>query len=319
VGGESITAEQLSARTDAKLNADQSNYELRLRQIKQIYDREREGYREKELNDLVEERVLKLEAAKRRVSPDVLLAGIKSPAVTDADAHSFYETRKGQIGQPYDKVASDIKDYLEKDRRATARHIYLDALRTKYHAAILLEPLREEMTPSGAALGPADAPVTIVEFSDFQCPYCGRFAPALKNTLRKYPTQVRLVFRNLPLASLHAQAVKAAEAAVCARDQGKFWEMHDLLFAEQKSLGVDALKEKATRLGLDSKTFDDCLDSGKSENAIKTDMAAADQLGITGTPTSFVNGRYLNGAVSENDLSAVIDDELRRAGSKVAR
>jgi protein-disulfide isomerase len=130
--------------------------------------------------------------------------------------------------------------------------------------------------------------------------------------LAAYPKQVRLIYRNLPLTTLHPNAQKAAEAAQCARDQNKFWEMHDLLFAEQTSLSVDALKEKARRIGLDTTVFNDCLDSGKSSAAIAADTREADELGLTGTPASFINGRFTSGAVTESDLKDLIEDELRR-------
>ncbi|HEY0802982.1 MAG TPA: thioredoxin domain-containing protein, partial [Steroidobacteraceae bacterium] len=218
-----------------------------------------------------------------------------------------------------DSVAAKIKEYLEKNEGDAARRHYLDSLRAKYHATITLDPLREAVATTGPARGPASALVTIVEFSDFQCPFCGRFEPVVRHVLAKYPNQVRFIYRNLPLPTLHPDAQKAAEAAVCAQDQNKFWEMHDLMFAEQASLGVDALKDKAKRMGLDTKAFDDCLDSGKSRDAIMLDTKAADELGIAGTPASFINGRFTSGALAENDLTDLIDDELRRVGSKVPR
>jgi protein-disulfide isomerase len=171
----------------------------------------------------------------------------------------------------------------------------------------------------GPERGPHDAVVTIVEFSDFECPFCGRFTPVLQRVLAAYPTQVRLIFRNFPLRSVHQNAEKAAEAAACAAVQGKFWEMHDVLFAEQNSLSLGALKEKAKRIGLDTQAFDDCLDSGEGTRAVDQDGEAGVELGLSSTPTSFINGRYVNAALSFEELSALIDDELQRAAAPRAR
>jgi len=135
----------------------------------------------------------------------------------------------------------------------------------------------------------------------------------LQRVLAAYPTQVRLIFRNFPLQSIHHDAEKAAEAAACAGVQGKFWEMHDLLFAEQNSLSVGALKEKSKRIGLDTQAFDKCLDGGEEAKAVSADGEAGVDLGLSSTPTSFVNGRYVNAALSFEELSALIDDELQRA------
>jgi protein-disulfide isomerase len=176
--------------------------------------------------------------------------------------------------------------------------------------------LREPIDPAGPVRGPSDAIVTIVEFSDFQCPYCGRLAPILKQLLEKYPTQLRVVFRNNPLSTIHPNAEKAAEAGACAGMQGKFWEMHDLLYSEQNALSVDALKEKGRRLGLDSKEFDDCMDSGRGAEVVKADQKASAELGLTTTPSSFVNGRFVSGAMAPFKWESLINEEIMRAGRK---
>jgi protein-disulfide isomerase len=314
---QSISNQDLEIRAASKLAALQSRYESQSRRLNLGLARSRQEYKERELGALLDERALALESKARHSTGDALLAALTAAPVGEAQMHAFYT--ENQIQQPFGAVAGQIKDYLDKRATEEARRSYLDSLRAKFHAAISLEPLREPVTASGPARGAANAPVTIVEFSDFQCPFCGRFEPVMESVLKHYPAQVRLIYRNLPLSSLHPEAQKAAEAAVCAQDQGKFWEMHDLLFAEQGSLNVESLKEKARRLRLDSKTFDDCLDSGKSAAAIAVDADAAEQLAIDATPTSFVNGRYITGAINEAELTAVINDELRRVGSRAPR
>jgi protein-disulfide isomerase len=282
------------------------------------FERSQAAYRDRQLNKLVDEHALALEAKARHTTPEALLAAQKGPPVADAQVRAFYDQRHAEINQPYESAAPKIRELLEKSSSEDKQRSYLDLLRVKYHAALLLEPHREAVAASGLVRGPANAPVSIVEFSDFQCPFCGRLEPVLVRVLAKYPTQVRLVYRNYPLPELHPQAEKAAEAALCAREQGKFWEMHDLLFAEQQSLGGDDLKDKARRLGLDREKFAQCLDSGQMHSAVEVDVKDGDALGIQGTPANFINGRFLSGAVEEAELSSIIDDELRRA-DRIAR
>ena len=128
---------------------------------------------------------------------------------------------------------------------------------------------------------------------------------------------MRLVFRQYPLP-FHQNAEKAAEASLCALDQGKFWELHDAMFGNQGELGVDQLKAKAASLGLNADKFNKCLDSGEKAAAIQADVKAGSAAGVSGTPAMFINGRFINGAVPIDQITTVIDDELRRAGNKTA-
>lgn len=319
IGNQAITAQELDKRVSTALETQQRDYEASVRDLKLNFERNRQKYLERELGALVDERALALEASARHSSPDALMAALRIAPVSETEVRAFYDSQKEQLNQPYAQIAPKIREYLEKKTAGTARREYLDSLRAKFQATITLEPLREPVDANGPTRGPADALVTIVEFSDFQCPYCGRFEPVVKHILEKYPNRVRLVYRNLPLASLHPDAEKAAEAAVCAQNQGKFWQMHDLLFEDQTALGIDALKEKARRIGLDAPVFDACLDSGSARNALSIDARAAAQLAITSTPTSLVNGRLTSGAVTEAELTAVIEDELHRAAKVVRR
>jgi protein-disulfide isomerase len=318
IGGQTITAQELDARASAGLESQQRDYESSLRDLKLNFERNRQKYREHELGTLVDERALSLEAKARNTNPDALLAALQVAPVSEVQVRELYDSQKEQLNQPYPQIAPKIRDYLEKKTATAVRREYLDSLRTKFQAAMILEPLREPVEASGPMRGAKSAAVTIVEFSDYQCPYCGRFEPVVRRVLEKYPTRVRLIYRNLPLSSLHPDAEKAAEAAVCAQNQRKFWEMHDLLFAEQTALGVDALKEKAQRIGLDTAAFNACLDSGSARQAIEVDAQAAAQLAISSTPTSLINGRFTSGAITEAELTALIEDELHRV-ERVAR
>jgi protein-disulfide isomerase len=272
---------------------------------------------ENSLDQAVQDRLLEAEAASRKVTKDQLLAEIKPAAVTDADVDAFYEQNKAQIPRPKEQVAAQIKTYLEQQGQQKARSEYFKTLQAKYKVDYKLEPIRVEVAATGPAKGPASAPVTIVEFSDFQCPFCSRLTPTLKQVEDKYGDKVRLVFRQYPLP-FHQNAQKAAEASLCAADQGKFWELHDAMFGNQGELGVDQLKAKAASLGLNADKFNKCLDSGEKAAAIQADVKAGSAAGVSGTPAMFINGRFISGAVPIDQITNVIDDELRRAGSKTA-
>ena len=160
------------------------------------------------------------------------------------------------------------------------------------------------------SLGPADAPITLVEFSDYQCPFCRAWEQqTYKPLLDAYPDKIRFVYRDFPLTSIHPNAMPAAEAAQCANEQGKFWDFHDKLFAGS-DLGDQVYKQYAQDLGLDMTRFDDCLTSHKYRQAIQDDMNFAINLGINSTPTFFINGLALIGAQPLSAFQNVIDKEL---------
>jgi protein-disulfide isomerase len=161
--------------------------------------------------------------------------------------------------------------------------------------------------------GAADAPITIVEFSDFQCPYCGRVHPTLEQLLREYPDQVRIVYKHLPL-SFHTEALPAAKASIAAGQQGKFWEMHDALFANQRALGEDKYLEIAADLGLDVEQFKKDLRSERVASEVARDMNEARKLGVTGTPGFFVNGRFSSGAKPYASFKAMVEQALAAKG-----
>jgi len=167
------------------------------------------------------------------------------------------------------------------------------------------------------AFGPENAPVTIVEFSDFQCPYCLRFHQETFDALKQlYEGQIRYVYRDFPLTSIHPDAEKAAEAGQCAYEQGRFWEMHDMIFDNQQiDIGIDALKDLAQQIGLDQEQFDACLDSDKYAQEVAGDLQDGGSYGVTGTPTFFINGVRLVGAQPLSAFQAIIDQELAARGN----
>ncbi len=167
-------------------------------------------------------------------------------------------------------------------------------------------------------LGSKQAPVTIVEFADFQCPFCKRAEEPLKEVRAKYGDKIRLVYMDFPL-QFHANAMLAAEAARCAGEQGKFWPFHDELFTDQSKIGTADLKAAAAKLGLNKDQFNTCLDQRKYEAEIHKDMAAGQSIGVSGTPAFFINGREISGAQPAGAFSEIIDEELSASGERVAK
>jgi predicted DsbA family dithiol-disulfide isomerase len=273
--------------------------------------------RSQALDALVAQALIEKEAEARGSTAEALhKAEVEDKAqVTDADAKAYYETNKARFGTTAEADAlRQIKAGLGQQRQSERRAAFARELRAKYEVKILLDPYRLPVEIGTApARGNPKAPVTVVEFSDFQCPYCVRARPTVSRVREAYGDKVRWVFRHFPL-DFHAQAEKAGEAAACAGEQGKFWEMHDRLWANTGKLQVPDLKEHATAIGLDGAAFNGCLDSGRYASLVGKDQEAGQGYGVSGTPAFFVNGRPLVGAQPFDAFAQVIDDELQRQG-----
>lgn len=296
--------------TLAEVDAKASSALTQARQ--QIYDARRGA-----LDDLVAEKLLDAEAAKRGVTREALLDAEvtqKLPAVDEAKVLELYEANKPRLnGAPLEAVRSRIEAFLMQEAGGERQRAFLDELRKGAGVKVLLDPPRVavEVPADAARFGSAEAPVQIVEWSDFQCPYCTKAATTLAEVKARYGDKVSVVFRHFPL-DFHPQARKAAEAAACAQDQGRFWEYHDVLFAHQDALAEDALQTYARDLGLDVGVFGDCLSSGKHAKRVQTDLEEGAKLGVQGTPGFFVNGRFLGGALPIEAFAALIDEELEK-------
>jgi protein-disulfide isomerase len=273
--------------------------------------------RSQALDALITRALLEKEAATRGVTPEALhKAEVEDKAVvTDADAKAFYESNKARFGTTAEADALlQIRAGLGQQRQNDRRTAFARELKAKYEVKVLIEPYRVPVEVGNAPVrGNPKAPVTVVEFSDFQCPYCVRARPTVARVRETYGDRVRWVFRHFPL-DFHAQARKAGEAAACAGEQGRFWEMHDLLWANTAKLQVADLKVHAASLGLDTAAFGQCLDSGREAALVEGDAAAGQGYGVSGTPAFFVNGRPLTGAQPYEAFAQVIDDELQRQG-----
>jgi protein-disulfide isomerase len=281
--------------------------------LERDYRQKRHDLLQTGLDRLVEQKLLAAEAKKRGSSEEEVLEGIAAKPVTDADVDAFYTENQSRLreGLTKEQVAPQIRQYLEQVNEQSARSEFFAELRKQHAVDYRLEPLRVEVAATGPSRGPANAPVTIVEFADFQCPYCARILPALDQLMQSYGDKVRLVYRQFPL-TIHNNAEIAARASLCANEQGKFWEMHDGMFANQRALDAAQLKTTAANLNLDADAFNECLDSGRYADQVAADTAAGTEAGVSGTPALFVNGRFIAGAVPLEDITKIVDDELRR-------
>jgi protein-disulfide isomerase len=291
----------------------------------QIAKLDEEAYqiRKQQLDDLINDRLFGAEAKRRGISVDALIATevtAKAGNVTDADVQAFVATNRRRLPADPSTLYPQIKDYLTNERVKARREAFASELRTKAHVQVLLKmpPLyRAPVDLAGApSRGPDAAPVTIVEFSDFHCPYCRGVQPTLEQVLAKYPTQVRLVYKHFPIDSLHPQARRVADASWCAQQQHKFWEFHDAVYASAPDASDTAIEGFASKAGLDLKAFDACVASGKADPIVQAHIDEGTHYGVSGTPGFFVNGRLLSGAVPLTAFSEIIDEELAASKSK---
>ena len=273
---------------------------------------------DRRINDLL----IVAEANKRKIGPEEIVRTeitdkIKTP--TDADITKFYEENKSNIKGDLAGARASISSYLQQQQQEQLEVALANKLRTTGNLKILLrEPEPPSMSISlgvGASRGDVNSPVTVVEFTDFQCSACGGMYPIVEEVLKSYGPRVHFVMRNFPLTTIHPNAYNAAQAAEAAKAQGKFWQYIDVLFKNQTTLDRDSLKKYATQVGLDRKQFDADFDSAKYEPVVRHDIEDGELYGVEATPTFFINGVMLT-EYSGEGLRAAIEKAFARAGKK---
>ncbi len=308
VNGKEITEQELLERVRGEV--------LKLEAL--MYEVRRNG-----VDELISEHLLEQAAKARGLTSDQLLqqeVDAKVGEVTAKEVEEFYAANQARIRKPLSEVRAQVINYLQQTKLSEARRAYLKGLRDKAQVKVYLTPPIVEVSAEGAPFkGPQNAPITIVEFSDFQCSYCKRVLSVLSQVLEQYPKQVKLAFRDFPIQNIHPQAQKAAEAAHCAAEQGKFWEYHDLLFEKQDAIPGTNYAEHAKALGLDVAAFQACVEARKYQEKVERNYAEGVKAGVSGTPAFFINGRLLSGAQPLEAFKAVIDEELDRLGLQAQR
>jgi protein-disulfide isomerase len=327
--GQSPIAEQCTRTAGDEHSADEtvaiaagqpiSGRDLDIAAAAQIMQLRNQEYQVKRrvLDDLIRRRVAEAEAKKQGITVEELFAkeiDARIPTPGDAEVYAYYLGIKSQLNEPFPEVKAQLQTNLKNLEKKQMREDYTDYLRGKAEVSVLLQPTRVEVAFDRDRLrGDPKAPVTIVEFADYQCPYCQKTESAVQELLKKYPGQVNLAFRDFPLSSIHPNAQKASEAARCAGKQGKFWEFHDALFADEARLDEPALKASAKSLGLDEKAFASCLASGEFATQVTRDQEDGKKAGVGSTPSFFVNGVFISGAQPLAEFQNVIDHELKSA------
>jgi protein-disulfide isomerase len=274
----------------------------------------------KALDNLIEQKMLEAAAKKKGLTTERLLdqeVNSKVPDPSDSELEGYY-VGLGRVTLPFVEVKAKLRDAYKQAKIQQARQDYLKTLRSDSKVVVLLSAPRIEVAYDPARVrGNPKAPVMIVEFSDYQCPYCHQVEPTVKELLAKYGDKVSLSYRDFPLTSIHSQALIAAKASRCGLEQGKFWEYHDQLFTASK-LEKDDLIEYARNLKLDDKQFSSCLASEKYKADIDKDLQEGRKAGVSGTPGFFINGVALSGAQGQDAFARVIDDELARKNHATA-
>ncbi len=303
VNGTPILASELEEKAAGRL--------ARVRQ--EEYDIRRQA-----LDQLISDRLIAAEAAKQRLSTEALVArevDAKAAPLQASDVDQIYEQNKARFGgTTRDEAIARIRQVMGERAKADRRAAWEKGLRAAARVSVRLEAPRTAVAipPGAPSTGPADARVTVVEFTDYQCPFCHRAQTVIDQVLQRYSGRIRYVHLDFPLDG-HPQALPAARAARCAGEQGKFWEYHRDLMTAPGALDAADLQRRAAALRLDTPSFDACVSSGRYDQAIQASLREGDELGVTGTPAYFVNGRMISGARPIESFTELIDDELGRS------
>jgi protein-disulfide isomerase len=267
----------------------------------------------KAVEQFIDSYLLERRAQKEQVTVTQLLdRHVNSTIAKDPDDTALRVYYEGiDTNEPFEAVRGKILEILRQRRTAKAKSVYMQELRSEAKIAISVAPPRAQMSLGNAPVrGAAGAPLTLVEFADYECPYCQQMQPALSQLEADYKGKLAFAYKDVPLP-MHPHAQKAAEASQCAGVQNKYWEYHDLLL-KTKALELPQLKSLASDLALDTKAFDKCLDSGEQLETVRASMDEAQRLGLQGTPSFFLNGRFFSGILTYSQLREIVEEELKR-------
>ena len=272
------------------------------------------------LEEYVDAVLLTREAKRSGVSVETLLdreVHSKIMSTTDGEIEVFYRSNKARLGMDLQEAQEQIREFLRIKKIETQKALYLKSLRSNSKIEIYLKappPFRAEVPTTGSpSKGSEDAPVTIVKFEDYQCPFCKQVQPTVTELLSRYNGKIRLVHKDLPLDSIHPESRQAAEAARCAHEQGKFWSYHDILYVNSPKASQEDLKSYAKQAGLDLNAFEGCIVTEKFKAVVQRDLIDGAQLGLAGTPVFFINGREISGNQPLRAFEAIVDEELEEA------
>jgi protein-disulfide isomerase len=281
----------------------------------QLYRLERQ-----KTEELINATLLTREARKRGISVATLLdqeVNTKILPGGEDEIEAFYKVNKERLPVELNKVHDQIRDFLREKKIEAQKALFFKSLRSKSKIVTYLKQppvFRAEISVNGAPFkGPEGAPVTIIKFEDFQCPYCKQVQPTFVELFKQYDGKVRLVHKDFPLEAIHPLARQTAEAARCANEQGKFWSYHDKLYASAPKLSAEDLKNYAKEVGLNVGLFDRCFSTGKYRAIVEKDLSDGVQLGVTATPIFFINGREISGAQPLETFVTMIEEELGQA------
>ncbi|MBU4483947.1 thioredoxin domain-containing protein [bacterium] len=291
---------------DAELEKKAENQLSKLRL--QIYNTKRTV-----LDQLIEEKLLQIAAEEaHKTVPQFLQEEVNAKIVppTEDEIKAFYKEKRGSSKKSYNELKPQVNSYLTQSKIRKEKSDLISKLKEKYQIDVKMETPRKKINISGDPfLGPKDAPITLIEFADFECPFCQKIQPTIVKLMETYKDKVKLVFKNFPL-NFHKNARKAHLAAACVNEQDKFWEYKHMLFENQKNLKESNLKEYAKNLKIDMKKFSDCFTKEKYSDDIDRDVNAGKDIGVTGTPAFFINGIMISGTRPYEAFVEIIEQEL---------
>ena len=303
LNGEEITLDDLSERDRFQLAQFRSDYYTKSHELL-----------EESVVRAAREQLLMAAAAEKGVTLNQYYTNeIGLPEVSDEELQYVYNQNRQQFGgRSLEEIGTSLRRQIANQKMGRNIEMAGNRLLGEAEWNLTVPAYRVAIETEGhSAMGPEDAPVEIVIFSDFECPYCRRFNGALDELreTEEYEGKIKIVYRHYPIRNIHPLAQKAAEASICAEEQGKFWEFHDALWTDE-DLSPDNLEQHAVLLGLDTESFAECVNSGRHYGRVQADLEAAMALGQTGTPSVFVNGRHVGGAVPFGQLKDAVDQEL---------